>query len=319
MRAELVVGDDGRLRPRSGGAGERVARLLEAVGVRGGLGAGAESPSAHVAPGSGWTVAGRERPPRRRRAGDGHERADASSPTVEQRPGQRRGERRLEPRRRRARRRARRGAARARSRVGRRVPRARLRCGPARAGRRSPPMRFRSVSRSIRRTFLIPTATWPAIARASSTRRVASATTSPRARRRRRAARTTRPRRARVESSGPSSASGIVERGARPDRVRLTQPELVSAGLDQVDVARLGLEQAARAVGRPREAAPRASRFARSPRRARSAPRARARAAACSPYSRAFSIAPATRDAAVDEEVDLVVGELARRLACARR
>ena len=114
-------------------------------------------------------------------------------------------------------------------------------------------MRFRSVSRSISRTFLIPTATCPAIARASSTRRVASATIRPSSSSSATSGAATRPRRDRVDSSGPSSASGIVGRALDRGGCEMAEPEVVSAALDQVDVARLGVEQPACAVGDRRQ------------------------------------------------------------------
>ena len=105
---------------------------------------------------------------------------------------------------------------RGRSRAVPRGPRVRRRERPCASWSKKSEMRFRSVSRSISRTFLIPTATWPAIARASSTRRVASATISPSSSSSATSGTARRvPRRARVESSGPSSASGM--RRARVD------------------------------------------------------------------------------------------------------
>ena len=101
--------------------------------------------------------------------------------------------------------------------------------------------------------------------------------------------------------------------GARPDRVRVTQPEVVSPALDQVDVARLGLEQAARAVGdRGKELL---ERLGSRDRLGELGERLELVDAALH-----LPVEPGVLDRAGDErgggddEVDLVAGELARRL-----
>ena len=170
--------------------------------------------------------------------GELHERAQRSARGGRRASRARRAGARARARRRPARRRARRAA------WTRSQPRRAAR--PSRSPRGRPPassskkslIRFFSVSCSITCTFLIPTATWLATARPSSTRALPSATSRPISSpfaTSGTASRVLRPPRA---SSGPSSARPSVS--PRVPRLGIARDalELLAARIEEVDVAR---------------------------------------------------------------------------------